>query len=450
MSGAKPRLLLVEPTRLDRDDRPVRLRREGMRTLTLPYLAGMTPPGWDVSLAIDSLEPVTGGEDADLVGITVLTQRAPRAYAVADRFRARGVPVVMGGAHVTLNSEEAAEHADAIVIGEAEDVWAKVVADAAAGRLQRAYRASEFHDLRGLPTPDFSLIRNRRYFTLLRPIQTTRGCPHPCEFCTVRSIYGHRYRHRPVDEIVEDVRRVRRDSRYVFFVDDNLAADRRFALDLFEALIPLRISWSAQLNLNIADDAELLATAVRSGFQMAVCGIENVNTDSLADVGKHRVNRPERYHEQIETLRRAGVIVLAGMILGFDSDDEASIARNVEFMVREKIPMISLYILTPFPGTALFARWDAEGRILTRDWSRYDSYTGVYRPRYMSAERLTELYWRACRTVTTVPHILRRFMPPPLPRLRTLGPDLLATSIVFSNNLVLFRKDARREQPPRV
>jgi len=446
----KPKLLLIEPSRLDAVQQPVRIAREGMRTLTLPYLAGLTPPEWDVQIQIDALHPVTGEEAADLVALTVLTQRAPRAYQVADRFRARGVPVVLGGVHVTLNPAEAAAHADAIVIGEADDLWPQILRDAQAGVLQSRYRADALHCLENLAAPRFDLITNNKYFTLLRPVQTTRGCPHRCDFCTVTSIYGHSYRHRPVAEVIEDIKAIRRTSRYVFFVDDNLAADAEYAAALFEAMIPLKVSWSAQLNLQFAENEKLLALAARSGFQMAVCGIENVSEQNLASVHKAHVNKPARYGELIARYRRAGVLVLAGMIVGFDTDTEATVAENVAFMRREKIPMISLYILTPFPGTPLFARLDAEGRLLTREWSRYDSYTCVYRPAHMTPERLTELFWDAYRQITTVPAVLRRFSPPPLPRCRSFFPDLTAISLVFANNLLLFRRDVRRQLPPQV
>jgi radical SAM superfamily enzyme YgiQ (UPF0313 family) len=450
LETARPKLLLIEPSRLSKTGEPVRIAREGMRTLTLPYLAGMTPDSWDVQLKIDSLDAVTGKEGADLVGITVLTQRAPQAYRLAEVFRKKGVPVVLGGAHVTLNPDEAAEHADAVVVGEAEEVWHRVLADAKKRQLQPRYQASELHCLEKLAAPRFDLIANNRYYTLLRPVQTTRGCPHRCDFCTVQTIYGRSYRHRPVEEVIEDIRAIRKTSRYLFFVDDNLTADRDYAARLFEALIDLDVSWSAQLNLGFAEDEKLLRLAARSGFQMAVCGVENVSLQNLEAVSKGKVNDPRRYGELIARYRKAGVLVLAGMILGFDSDTEATIAENVNFMLSEKIPMISLYLLTPFPGTPLFSRLDQEGRILTRDWSRYDSYTCVYQPRNLSPERLTELYWQACRAITTVPATLRRFSPPPLPRLRTFFPDLIATSLVFFNNLVLFRRDARRQLPPQV
>jgi len=432
------------------DGRAAKITREGMRTLTLPYLAGMTPPEWNTRIQIDSLHPVTGDEAADLVAITVLTQRAPRAYELADRFRARGVPVVLGGAHVTLNPDEAAQHADAIVIGEAEDLWTTVLADAEAGSLKPRYKADDLHCMEKLAKPRFDLITNNKYYTLLRPVQTTRGCPHRCDFCTVTSIYGHSYRHRPVAEVIEDIKAIRRTSRYVFFVDDNLAASPDYSAELFEALIPLKISWSAQLNLQFAENEKLLKLAARSGFQMAVCGVENVSPENLASVHKAQVNRPERYRELITRYRRNGVIVLAGMIFGFDTDTEQTIADNVAFMKREKIPMISLYILTPFPGTPLFARLKEEGRLLSTDWSRYDSYTCVHRPMHMSPKRLTELFWDAYRQITTAPAVLRRFTPPPLPRWRTFFPDLIATGLVFTNNLILFRRDVRRRLPPQV
>ncbi len=218
-----------------------------------------------------------------------------------------------------------------------------------------------------------------------------------------------------MEEVIEDVRRIRPASRYVFFVDDNLGADSAYARALFEALIPLKISWSAQLNIGFAEDEGFLRLAARSGFQMAVCGIENVNRANLESVAKGGINDPRRYRELLVRYRRHGIIVLAGMILGFDTDTEETIAQNLRFMQEEKIPMISLFLLTPFPGTPLFERLDGEGRILTRDWSRYDSYTCVYRPRGIGADRLTQLYWNACRCITTLPSIIRRFSPPPRP-----------------------------------
>ena len=448
--NANPRVLLIKPSRLLPGGMPVRLRREGMRTLTLPYLAGMTPAPWEPLIKIDALDPVTGQEAADLVAISVLTQQAPRAYQIADHFRRRNVPVVLGGVHVTLNADEAAAHADAVAIGEGEAVWTDILDDALHGRLRARYQAGGHHSLRGLSSPRFDLTPHGRYYTLLRPVQTTRGCPHGCDFCTVSRAYGRSYRHRPVEEVIEDVRRIRPASRYVFFVDDNLGADSAYARALFEALIPLKISWSAQLNIGFAEDEGLLRLAARSGFQMAVCGVENVNRVNLESVAKGGINDPRRYHELLVRYRRHGIIVLAGMILGFDTDTEETIAQNLRFMQEEKIPMISLFLLTPFPGTSLFERLDGEGRILTRDWSRYDSYTCVYRPRGIGADRLTQLYWNACRCITTLPSIIRRFSPPPRPRLRTLLPDLLATGLVFANNLLVFRPAAHRSLPPAV
>jgi len=446
----RSKLLLIEPTRLLPNGMPARIAREGMRTLTLPYLAGMTPPEWDIQLKIDALDPITGDEDADLIGISVLTQRSIRAYQIADHFRGRGTPVILGGVHVTLNPDEARTHADAVLTGEAENTWTALLQDVQNGCLQPHYSSPTLHCLEHLSRPRFDLIVNNKYYTLLRPVQTTRGCPQHCEFCTVTSVYGHSYRHRPVEEVIEDIKAIRRDSRYVFFVDDNLAADEQYLAQLLEALIPVNISWSAQLNLRFAENEKLLALAARSGFQMAVCGIENVNPENLASVGKARVNQPERYHELIARYRRAGVLVLAGMIMGFDTDTEETIAENLNFMRSEKIPMISLYLLTPFPGTPLFKRLQAEGRLLTTNWSFYDSYTCVFQPRNLSPERLTQLYWQACQKITTIPAIFRRFSPPPRPRLRTFIPDVLATGLVFTNNLILFRRDARKNLPPQV
>lgn len=420
-----------------------------MRTLTLPYLAGMTPSDWETSIKIDALDPVTGDEPADLVALTAMTQRAPRAYRIAEKFRERGVPVVIGGSHVDLLPEEGEQYTDSVAIGEVEAIWPRILADAEGGSLARRYEAGNLPAMEHLAKPRFDLIRNNKYFTLLWPVQTTRGCPYRCNYCTVTTIYGAKYRHRPVEEVIEDIRQIRKHTRYIFFVDDNLTPDKAYATELFEALIPLDISWSAQMTLRFAEDEMLLKLAARSGFQMVVSGIENVNAENLATANKS-FNKPLRYRELLLRYRKAGVNVLAGMILGFDTETERTIAENLEFMRSEKLQIISLYILTPFPGTPLFEQYENEGRLMTKDWSRYDSYTCVYRPKHLSPERLTDLYWDVCRKVTTVPAILRRFTPPPLPRARTLMPDAIANGLIFMNNLVLFRRDARRGVPPQV
>ncbi|MCZ7582645.1 MAG: B12-binding domain-containing radical SAM protein [Deltaproteobacteria bacterium] len=420
-----------------------------MRTLTLPYLAGMTPPDWDASIRIDALDPVAGDEPADLVAMTAMTQRAPRAYQIAEKFRRRGIPVVLGGAHVDLLPEEGERHADAVAVGEVEAIWPDILRDAEEGTLRSRYQAPALPAMANLARPRFDLIKNARYYTLLWPVQTTRGCPYRCNYCTVTTIYGAKYRHRPVEEVVEDIKAIRKHTRYIFFVDDNLTPDKAYATELFEALIPLDISWSAQMTLRFAEDEKLLRLAARSGFQMVVSGIENANEENLSSVNKS-FNKPKRYRELLRRYRKNGVIVLAGMILGFDTETEDTIAQNLRFMLDEKLQIISLYLLTPFPGTPIFEQLEHEGRLLTKDWSRYDSYSCVYRPKHLTPERLTEMYWDVCRKVTTVPAILRRFTPPPLPRARTFIPDAIAGGLVFMNNLVLFRRDARRGVPPQV
>jgi radical SAM superfamily enzyme YgiQ (UPF0313 family) len=248
---------------------------------------------------------------------------------------------------------------------------------------------------------------------------------------------------------LEDLRLIAH-HKYVFFVDDNVAADRNWAMKLFEALIDLKICWSAQVNLNLAMDKELLSLAARSGFQMAVTGIETTCSDSLAEVHKNRLNKPVFYYEAVRNFRRAGVITLAGMIFGFDNDTEETFDKNMRFLIETKIPMASVYVLTPFPRTPLYERLKAEGRLITEDWSRYDSYSITFALKNFSPERFTELYWNFCTRLTTWRNTIRRFWPPPKPRYRTFWRDVLAIGLVFLNNLILFHRDAKRRIPPLV
>ncbi len=233
-------------------------------TLTLPYIAGLTPHGHSVAIRNDYVEDISPErEDCDLVGITISTLHAVRGYELADAFRARGKKVVLGGFHATFMPDEAARHADAVVIGEAENILPKLIEDCEAGRLRRFYRMEEPHPLTGLPAPRYDLINYRKYIYRSIPVQTTRGCPHNCEYCTVTVFHGRKYRFRPVDEVVEELRRALREIRthLIMFIDDNIAACEDYSRRLFEAIIPLHIRWVSQCTLNMADRPDLVQLA---------------------------------------------------------------------------------------------------------------------------------------------------------------------------------------------
>ena len=371
--------------------------------LALPLLAALTPPEVEVRLLDENVEAVDTTADVDWVAITCMTASAPRAYALSDAFRRRGIPVVMGGIHPTVLPDEAAAHADAVVIGEAEPLWREVVADLAAGRLRPRYQRDGYSDLVGLPRPRRELLQVDRYLTT-NVVQTGRGCPNGCSFCTVSTISGRRYRFRPVGEVVEEVRSL---GGWVGFVDDNIAGHARRAKELFEALIPLRTRWIGQADLTMAKDPELLSLAARSGCQAMFIGLESLSRENLQDTGK-TPNLGVDMGAAIRSIHRAGIEIIGSFVLGLDGDDRGVFARTVAFAERHKLVAAQFAVLTPFPGTAMRQQLEREGRIADHDWSRYTMSNVVFRPRHMTELELRQGQRYAYGRFYSIPSILKR------------------------------------------
>jgi len=371
--------------------------------LVLPLLAGMTPPDVDVRLVDENVEAVDTNADVDWVAITCMTASAPRAYAIANAFRQRGVPVVMGGIHPTVLPDEAAAHADAVVIGEAEPVWREVLADLAAGRLRPRYQHDDYADLSGLPRPRRELLRGDRYLTT-NVVQTGRGCPNACAFCTVSTVSGRRYRFRPVGEVVEEVSSL---GGWVGFVDDNIAGHPHRAKELFEALIPLRTRWIGQADLTMAKDPELLSLAARSGCQAMFVGLESLSQENLRAIGKSP-NLGTDMGAAIRTIHKAGIEIIGSFVLGLDGDDSGVFARTVAFAEQHKLVAAQFAVLTPFPGTAMRQQLEREGRIVDRDWSHYTMSNVVFRPQHMTDLELRQGQRYAYGRFYSIPSILKR------------------------------------------
>ena len=389
---ADKRLVLVNPVNPRRTDLTVGpLLR--MQPLNLGIVAAVTPDSWNVELIDENWQRFRYRE-ADLVGITAFTASANRAYEIANFYRQRGTPVVMGGIHASMCAEEASRFVDAVVVGEAESVWPRVLADAEAGRLRRIYRA-EWPDLTGLPRPRRDLFDPRYEFA---SVQTSRGCPMDCEFCSVTAFNGRRCRYRPPEQVLDELQAV--TQRKVFFVDDNLIGhgrqSRERALRLFQGMVErrLRKRWVCQSAVNFGNDERLLNWAAKSGCRLVLIGLESEQIDALQEINKRLNLRlgAESYAAMFQRIHRAGIAVLGAFIFGMDSDTPAKLRHRVDYVIRSGVDAMQATFLTPLPGTRLFRRLEAEGRLryteFPRDWEHYGMTEVVHRPPRMTPSTL--------------------------------------------------------------
>jgi radical SAM superfamily enzyme YgiQ (UPF0313 family) len=372
--------------------------------LTMPLIAAYTPEHWEVHHTDEIVQKVDFTMDVDLVGITANTPAAPHAYNIAAKFRARGIPVVIGGPHATLLPEEVKRHCDAVVIGEGETVWPQLLADFEAGELKPFYRCTTLPDLKNMPHPRWDLIKGRVYGKGITI--ATRGCPFNCDYCTIPAMYQRRMRYRPIPEIVEEIRVM--PGRALIFWDDNIGANREYAKELFRAIAPFKRWWTSQATLDVAFDDEFMTLAADSGCKALFLGLETISQESLNTANK-RHNPVHLYKEVLRRFHYYGIAVQAGTVFGFDHDDKSIFRRTVEFYKEIALDSATISVLIPFPNTPLFRRLEAEGRILTYDWSKYNGKKDVvFQPAQMSPEELLMGMEWAARQFYSIPSIYQR------------------------------------------
>jgi len=385
-----------------------------MPCLGLLKVAALTPTGWQTTIVDEKVERLDLNQEADLVGITAMTTTIQRAYEIADHFRRRGIQVVMGGMHVSCLPDEAQAHCDSVVIGEAEGLWPELLRDFERQRLQPIYlHRNGLPALAGLPQPDWNLYENKKYLPV-HFVETTRGCPMDCEFCAVTSAFGGKYRNRPQEEVLEELRGLTPFHRgafslknCVFFIDDNIISNRAYARELLTRIADLKLNWFGQASVNIAGDPEILRLCRQSGCKGLFVGFESLSPETIAAIGK-RVNRPSQYSEIVEKIHDHGIGIDGSFVFGFDNDDEGVFDRTLGFVLQAKIEVAYFSILTPYPGTRLHKRLAQEDRILTRDWSLYDANHVVFKPKTLTADQLLEGYYRAFKEVYSIPSIFKR------------------------------------------
>jgi radical SAM superfamily enzyme YgiQ (UPF0313 family) len=356
----------------------------------LLIIAALTPPHHEIEFIDDNIEPVDFKKNYDLVGISGVTQQAVRAFQIADEFRKRNVKVVMGGIHATLLPEEAALHADAVVIGEAEYLWPELLKDLEKKTLKQFYQSKKTVDLTDSVMPRYDLLKNKNYKTLW--VQSTRGCPHDCEFCAASKVYGHKYRHKPVEQVIKEIRYLKDNFKNfrLCLSDDNLFVNKIFYFSFIEELSKLNIRWMAQTDISVAENEKLLQLLSQSGCYSLFIGLETLSEQGLKNLDKQgwKFKKLTKYAEYIQKIQSYGIGVYGAFILGLDTDTTSTFDELIQFIIDNHIYAAQITILTPFPGTRLRKRLENEKRILNTTWDNYTGFDVNFIPKNMTAEEL--------------------------------------------------------------
>ncbi|AHV96054.1 B12-binding domain-containing radical SAM protein [Paenibacillus sabinae] len=400
----KKKILLIQPE----NEKINRFRRKQFNNfvqITMPYLAGFIDESkYEIILVDEYRQRIPFRRTFDLVAITVNTPNAYHCYEVAEKFRAHGAKVVMGGPHVTLLPEEASQHCDSILIGEAEATWPAFLEDFYTGQERAVYRSEGIPVLKNLPLPRWDLLK--RNPLMKGAVFATRGCPYRCAYCNLKQIYHDRFRVRPIPEVIREISLMK--SKFFVFWDDNFFADKAHAIELMESLKPLGKKWAAQVTLADCNDDELLERAREAGCLYLFVGLESFSPSALRGVNKG-INRVHSYRDIIGKLHKHKIMIQAGIVFGFDEDTPATFRHTLEACEELGIDGVTVSLLTPLPRTPVYAGMKEERRLLNEDWSLYNGKTDVvFRPRNMTSEELLEGYLDFRRRFYSLPSFIRR------------------------------------------
>lgn len=385
------KILLIDPVTTART-LPVEERRKlrqgiGYPGIGLITVAALTPPDIEVQVIDESVDAIDFNLNPDLVGIAVQAPTAPYAYELASTFRKKGIPVVLGGIHVSLNPEEAITHADSVVVGEAESTWPGLIQDFKQGKLKKMYRAGSPADLDSTPAPRRDLLYYRNY-RIPYVVQASKGCPHGCEFCSLHFYVGHSPRFREISGVVKEIAEMPGDK--VLFADDNIYCCKKYSRDLFKALIPLKKQWVAEATWHIAFDDEVLTLAKQSGCAGIFIGLDSINNQRMMKKVPDTAHVENTYIKAIQNIQNKGVAVIAAFVFGLDNDDSSVFERSLQVVLKGGANLVNFSVLVPYPGTPVFNRLKSEGRITQWDWSKYISPNVCFEPKNMSARELRE------------------------------------------------------------
>jgi len=398
--------------------------------LGLPYVAAMTPPEHQVRIIDDRYQDVDFDTDADLIGISILTPNAPRGYRIADEFRRRGKKVVMGGIHASVVPEEALQHCDAVVVGEADGTWTRLLKDFEHGSLERLYRNEEWPSLEGLPIPRRDLMAASHYLPL-KTLETTRGCPHNCDFCGVSEYFGKSYRMRPIAEVEAELRKMFvpqpqipralwramelispdfpyfATRRLLYIVDNNVGFQRDYLRALSQVIRDTDVLWWCHATINVARDVKMLEMLRDSRCIAVNVGFESLDRTELDEMGKS-FNRPEEYETLIQRIHDHNIGIMGTFMIGRDNDTPETFKQIADFVERTKLDWAIALILAPLPDTRSYHRLREEGRLLTEDWERYDNVHCVHQPHGMTPEQVEQGFVYTWKRIFSLRSVYRR------------------------------------------
>lgn len=407
-------ILLVNPTRLDSDLNPVKYRKAFIPPLSLAILNSLTPEIHSVQIVNDVTEKIDFSGSYDLVGITAMTSQIERAYQIADKFRNRGIKVVIGGVHTSVVSDEILQHADAIVIGEAEELWELILEDCENGSLKPVYQNKTFPELNRLIVPKWTNANLKIYpkpptqKMPMMPLFITRGCPMGCDFCSVSEYYGKSYRVKPLSNVLKEIDDT--GARSYFFVDDNFFFNVDYSREFLKEIKKKNIRWLSQSSTNIINHPDIIDLAGKAGCSYLFIGMESINKACLKTANKG-FNNVDRYGELIERIYRAGIVPILSFIFGFDDDTPDQFGETIKFLSKYKNIYSIFWILTPIPGTGFSKKMEDEGRILKdTSWSKYNGTNLVFEPKGYSIEKFYNLYWKAFQEDYSMRNYLKKIV----------------------------------------
>src|SRR5260370_13732410 len=404
----RPRIIhLINPKTDSLPARSISLNRALYSPLAglLAVAASIPQDQYEVVLTDENIETIDFDLKADLVGISAMTSYVNRGYEIADQFRARGVPVVMGGVHPSFMPKEALQHCDAVVIGEVELIIDKLLDDLKQGSMRGTYKSDTLHPMVGMPMPRYDLLKKNRYVNRTF-VQTSRGCHQGCTFCAEPLMNGLKFRYRPVDEVIHEMENC--GSANIWINDAEFFGTPERPKEVMRALKGRGIQWQAGVSSKLAQDDGILELAAESGCTMLSIGFESISRATLKSVHKH-VNRPETFAALVEKLHSYGIMVFGLFMCGFDGDDRSAFEETINFNIEAKYDACAYSVLTPYPGTLTWYEMKKANRIVSFDWSMYDQGQVVYRPAQMSADELRIGLRRAYGSVYSTHSIASRF-----------------------------------------